>query len=85
MDEKELAGLKPGERVKTLHVVCDGSFVHPVILFGENDTETSRTYLRPRWLKVDSHRAHTTMSQSCGLCWKSEGATGLSVTSCPAV
>ena len=43
--------------------------MHAVILFGENDTETSqslqilladawlRPYMRPRWLKVDPYRA----------------------------
>ena len=64
MDVKELPGWIQGERVKTLHVVCEGSSMHAVI-----DTETCQTpqrlltdarlrpYMRPRWLKVDPHRA----------------------------
>ena len=79
MDVKELPGWIPEKWVKTLHVVCEGSSMHAVIPFGDNDTETSwilqrlltddwlRPYTRPRWLKVD------------------EGTTGQSLTPCPAV
>ena len=63
MDVKELPRWMPGERVKTLHVVCEGSSMHSVIPSGDDDTETSqnlqRPYMRPRWLKVDPHRATT--------------------------
>ena len=54
MDVKELPGWIPGERVKTLHVVCEGSSMHAVIPFGHNDTETSQTLQRPlvdAWLR----------------------------------
>ena len=69
MDVKELPGWIPGERMKTLHVVCEGSSLHAVIPFGNNDTETFQTLqrlltddwlrrcMRPRWLKVNPHRA----------------------------
>ena len=47
----------------------EGSSMHAVASFGNNDSETSQTlqrlmtdawlrpYMRPRWLKVDPHRA----------------------------
>ena len=69
MDVKELLLWIPGETGKTLHVVCEGSSMHAAISFGDDDTETSQTlqrllsdawlrpYIRPRWLKVDPHRA----------------------------
>ena len=61
----------PGERLKTLHVVCEGSSTHAVIPCGDNDTERSQTpqrlltltdawlrpHMRPRWLKGDPYRA----------------------------
>ena len=49
----------------SLHVVFEGSSMHAVLPFGDDDTETSQTlqrlltdawlgqYMRPRWLKVD--------------------------------
>ena len=43
MDVKELPGWTPSERVKTQHVVCEGSSLHAVVPFGDNDTETSQT------------------------------------------
>ena len=43
MDVQELPKWTPGERVKTLLVVSEGSSVHAVVPFGDNDTETSQT------------------------------------------
>ena len=43
MEEKELPGWMPGERVKTLRVVYEGSSMHAVVSFGDDDTETSST------------------------------------------
>ena len=69
MDVKELPRWTPSERVKTQHVLCEGSSLHAVVPFEDNDTETSQTlqrqstdaglrpYMRPHWLKVDPYRA----------------------------
>ena len=39
MEVKELPGCVPGERVRTLHVVCEGTS-YAVIPSGDTDTET---------------------------------------------
>ena len=55
--------------MKSLRVVCEGSSMHAVSPFGDDDTETSKTlqrlltyawlrpFMQPRLLKVDPHRA----------------------------
>ena len=52
MDVKELPGWILGETI--LHVVCEGSSVHAVVPFGDNDPETSQTLQRlstEAWLR----------------------------------
>ena len=56
--------------VNALLVVCEGSTMHAVIPFGDDDTDTSKTlqklltdawlrpHRRPRQLEVDPYRAH---------------------------
>ena len=74
MGVKEVSGWIPGERVKSLHVVCEGSFMDAVIPVGDDDAATSqilqklltdawqRPYMRAPWLKFDLHRTQIVMN-----------------------
>ena len=70
MDVKEFPGWIEDQRVKCLNIICEASSLHVCMPFHENEGETSRVllqkyrdgwtrpYMRPKWLKVDPHRAH---------------------------